>query len=101
VREKKLIGLEEAIRKMTSLPAATFNLWDRGLIRPGMAADLVVLDEKRVADRATFDKPHQLAEGFAYVIVNGKLVIEAGRHTGMKSGRALYGPGKRKDAEPE
>jgi N-acyl-D-amino-acid deacylase len=101
VREKKLIGLEDAIRKMTSLPAATFNLWDRGLIRPGMAADLVVLDEKKVADRATFDKPHQLAEGFVYVIVNGKLVIEAGRHTGMKSGRALYGPGKRKDAEPE
>ncbi|MEW6206800.1 MAG: D-aminoacylase [Acidobacteriota bacterium] len=94
VREKKIITLEDAIRKMTSLPAATFNLWDRGLIRPGMAADVVVFDEKRVADRATYDRPHQYAEGFAYVVVNGKVVIEAGKHTGMKSGRALYGPGK-------
>lgn len=94
VREKKIIPLEDAIRKMTSLPAATFKLWDRGLIRPGMAADIVVFDEKTVADRATFDKPHQYTEGFGYVVVNGKLVIEAGKHTGVKSGRALYGPGR-------
>jgi N-acyl-D-amino-acid deacylase len=99
VREKKIITLEDAIRKMTSLPAATFNLWDRGLIRPGMAADIVLFDEKTVADRATYDRPHQYAEGFAYVLVNGKAVIEAGKHTGMKSGRALYGPGKAKREE--
>jgi N-acyl-D-amino-acid deacylase len=79
---------------MTSLPAATFNLWDRGVIRPGLAADIVVFDEKKVGDRATFDKPHQYAQGFAYVIVNGKPVIDGGAHTKAKAGRALYGPGR-------
>jgi N-acyl-D-amino-acid deacylase len=94
VREKKLIGLEDAIRKMTSLPAATFKLWDRGLIRKGMAADLVIFDEKRVGDRATFATPHQYAEGFSYVFVNGKAVIENGAHTRVAAGRALYGSSK-------
>jgi N-acyl-D-amino-acid deacylase len=94
VRDKKLIGLEDAVRKMTSLPAATFKLWDRGIIRPGMAADIVIFDENKVADLATFDKPHQYAVGFACVIVNGKLVIEEGHHTRATPGRALYGPGK-------
>ena len=94
VRERKLIGIEDAVRKMTSLPAATFRLWDRGLIRPGMAADVVVFDENRIADRATFDKPHQYAEGFAYVLVNGRAVIDGGKHTGATPGRALYGPGR-------
>jgi N-acyl-D-amino-acid deacylase len=94
VREKKVIGLEDAIRKMTSLPAATFKLWDRGLIRPGMAADIVVFDDKTVRDRATFDKPHQYAEGFTYVLVNGKLVVESGQHTKATPGRSLYGPGR-------
>jgi N-acyl-D-amino-acid deacylase len=94
VRDKKLIGLEDAVRKMTSLPAATFRLWDRGIIRPGMAADIVIFDENKVADLATFDKPHQYAVGFACVIVNGKLVIEEGHHTRATPGRALYGPGK-------
>jgi N-acyl-D-amino-acid deacylase len=100
VREKKLIGLEDAIRKMTSLPASTFKLWDRGLIRPGMAADLVIFDANKVADRATFDKPHHYAEGFAYVLVNGRPVIEDSKHTRATPGRALYGPGKegREDA---
>ncbi len=91
VREKKIIGLEDAIRKMTSLPAATFKLWDRGLIRKGMAADLVIFDEKRVGDRATFASPHQYADGFTYVFVNGKAVIENGEHTKATAGRALYG----------
>jgi N-acyl-D-amino-acid deacylase len=102
VREKQLIGLEEAVRKMTSLPATTFGLWDRGLIRPGMAADLVIFDEGKVRDLATFNKPHQYAEGFNYVIVNGKPVISDSQHTGAKPGRALYGPGKTKptDVEP-
>ena len=94
VRDKKLIGLEDAVRKMTSLPAATFRLWDRGIIRPGMAADIVIFDENKVADLATFDKPHQYSTGFACVIVNGKLVIEEGHHTRATPGRALYGPGK-------
>jgi N-acyl-D-amino-acid deacylase len=94
VREKKLIAIEDAVRKMTSLPAATFKLWDRGLIRPGMAADIVLFDESKVADRATFDKPHQYAEGFAYVMVNGKFIIDSGNRTRATPGRALYGPGK-------
>ncbi|HJQ25486.1 MAG TPA: D-aminoacylase [Blastocatellia bacterium] len=94
VREKKLIGVEDAVRKMTSLPAATFRLWDRGLIRPGMAADVVIFDENKVADLATFDKPHQYAEGFAYVLVNGRAVIDGGKHTAATPGRALYGPGR-------
>ncbi|MFL6275980.1 MAG: amidohydrolase family protein [Blastocatellia bacterium] len=94
VREKKLIGLEDAVRKMTSLPAATFRLWDRGLLRPSMAADIVIFDESKVTDRATFDKPHQYAEGFAVVLVNGRVVIDGGKHTGATPGRALYGPGR-------
>ena len=94
VREKKLIGLEDAVRKMTSLPAATFRLWDRGLLRPGMAADIVIFDESKVTDRASFDKPHQYAEGFAVVLVNGRVVIDGGKHTGAMPGRALYGPGR-------
>jgi N-acyl-D-amino-acid deacylase len=89
VREKRLVGLEEAIRKMSSLPAQTFNLWDRGLMRPGMAADIVIFDEKTVADRATFERPKQYAAGFDYVIVNGQIVIEKGSHNGAKSGRVL------------
>jgi N-acyl-D-amino-acid deacylase len=95
VRDKKIISLEDAVRKMTSLPAATFKLWDRGLLRKGMAADIVIFDEKRVGDKATFDKPHQFAEGFSYVLVNGKAVIDRGEHTKIAAGRALFGQGKR------
>ena len=89
VREKRLVGLEDAIRKMTSLPAGTFKLWDRGLLRPGMAADLVIFDEKTVADRATFQDPKQFAAGLETVIVNGQPVIENGKHNGAKSGKIL------------
>jgi N-acyl-D-amino-acid deacylase len=88
-REKKIVGLEEAVRKMTSLPAQTFGLWGRGLLRPGMASDLVVFDEKTIADRATFEQPRQYPAGFDYVIVNGQVVIENGRHTGAKPGQVL------------
>jgi len=91
VREKKLVGLEDAVRKMTSLPAATFKLWDRGLLRPGMAADIVIFDEKTVVDRATFAQPKQYAAGFNTVIVNGQVVIEKGSHNGTKPGRILRG----------
>ena len=93
VREKRLVGLEEAIRKMSSLPAQTFNLNDRGLLRPGMAADIVIFDEKTVADRATFEQPKQYAAGIDYVIVNGQIVIEKGRHIGAKPGRILRARG--------
>jgi N-acyl-D-amino-acid deacylase len=89
VREKRLVGLAEAIRKMSSLPAQTFNLWDRGLLRPGMAADIVIFDEKTVADRATFEQPKQYAVGIDYVVVNGQVVIERGAHNGAKPGMIL------------
>lgn len=94
VREEKIITLEEAIRRMTSLPAQKFQLKDRGLLKEGMAADIVVFDEATVSDRSTFEQPHQFSVGFRYVIVNGELVIEEGTHTGRRSGKALYGPGK-------
>jgi len=95
VREKKLVGLEDAIRKMSSLPAQTFRLWDRGLLRPGMAADIVIFDEKTVADRATFEQPKQFATGIGFVIVNGQIVIESAIHTGSKAGKILRGRGAR------
>ncbi len=93
VREKHLLRLEEAIRKMTSLPAQRFRLVDRGLVRPGMWADLVVFDTGSVADRGTFQKPHAYAEGFRYVLVNGEVVIADGKHTGARPGQLLLGPG--------
>jgi len=89
VRELKVISLEEAIRRMTSLPAQKFNLSDRGLLMEGMAADIVLFDENTVADAATFQSPHQYSLGIPYVIVNGKLVIDNGKHTGVKSGQSL------------
>ena len=94
VRDLHLITLEDAIRKMTSLPAQTFALKDRGLIREGLAADLVIFDDAKIADLATFDKPHQYAEGFSDVIVNGEIVFDGASMTGKMSGQALYGPGR-------
>ncbi|MFL6467622.1 MAG: amidohydrolase family protein [Pyrinomonadaceae bacterium] len=94
VRELKLITLEDAIRKMTSLPAQTFNLRDRGQIREGFAADLVIFDESKVGDKATFEQPHQYAEGFSTVIVNGAVVFDGVELTGAMRGKALFGPGK-------
>ena len=93
VREEKLISLEEAIRRMTSLAAQKFQLKDRGLLKEGYAADIVVFDENTVLDKATFENPHQFSVGFKYVLVNGRLVIDEGKHNGTKSGIPLYGPG--------
>ncbi|MBK8517546.1 MAG: D-aminoacylase [Saprospiraceae bacterium] len=93
VREEKVISLEEAIRRMTSLAAQKFQLKDRGLLKEGYAADIVIFDEKEVIDKATFENPHQFSAGFKYVLVNGQLVIENGKHNGTKSGTPLYGPG--------
>lgn len=94
VRELKLITLEDAIRKMTSLPALVFNLRDRGLIREGFAADLVIFDESKVTDKATFDQPHQYSTGISDVIVNGEVVFNGSNMTGKMSGQAIYGPGR-------
>jgi N-acyl-D-amino-acid deacylase len=93
VREEKVISLEEAIRRMTSLPAQKFQLNDRGLIREGLAADIVIFNENEVQDLSTYEKPHAYSTGFRYVIVNGKLTVENGAHTGVRNGKALYGPG--------
>lgn len=95
VREEKVLTLEEAIRRMTSLPAQKFQLYDRGLLRKGMAADVVVFNDKNVQDLASFEKPHQYSTGFQFVIVNGQLVVENGKHDGMRSGKPLYGYGYR------
>lgn len=89
VRELKIISLEDAIRKMTSLPAQTFGLRDRGQIREGFAADLVIFDENTVSDKATFENPHQYAEGFSTVIVNGGIVFDGQKMTGAMPGQAL------------
>lgn len=89
VRELSVLKLEEAIRKMTSLPADTFRLEDRGVIRPGAFADLVIFDPEAVSDPSTFNDPHHYAEGFSDVIVNGGAVIRAGKLTGVLSGGAL------------
>ncbi len=95
VREEKLLRLEDAVRKMTSLPAQRLGLRDRGVIREGQWADIVIFDPDRVADRATFDDPHQYPIGIEYVLVNGKVVVEKGQHTGARPGRVIFGPGRR------
>jgi N-acyl-D-amino-acid deacylase len=93
VRDEKLVSLEEMIRRMTSLAAQKFQLKDRGLIKEGMAADIVIFDPDEVTDKATFEQPHQFSAGFHYVLVNGQLAIDNGKHTGIKSGTTLKGPG--------
>jgi N-acyl-D-amino-acid deacylase len=93
VRERHIIPLEEAIRRMTSLPAQRFRLTDRGLIRPGYAADIVLFDEKTVSDRATYDQPHAYTTGISWVLVNGTPVIENNKHTNQRPGQLLMGPG--------
>jgi N-acyl-D-amino-acid deacylase len=96
VRERGVIGLEEAVRRMTSLPAARFRIMDRGLLRPGMKADIAVFDPARVIDKADFVNPHQYAEGFVHVLVNGVPVLEAAKMLASRPGRALYGPAYQK-----
>jgi N-acyl-D-amino-acid deacylase len=93
VREEKIISLEEAIRRMTSLAAQKFHLKDRGLLKEGYAADIVIFNEQEVIDKATFENPHQFSIGFKYVLVNGQLVIENEKHNGTRSGQTLKGPG--------
>jgi N-acyl-D-amino-acid deacylase len=94
VRDEKVITLPQAIRKLSSLPATNLGLDHRGSLKEGMFADVVVFDPATIADRATFDKPHQYAVGMKHVFVNGVQVIKEGEHTDAKPGRALWGPGK-------
>ncbi|MHB0870225.1 MAG: N-acyl-D-amino-acid deacylase family protein [Chloroflexota bacterium] len=89
VREKGVLSLEEAVRKMTSLPAHRFGLWDRGVIRPGYVADLVLFDASRIEDTATHSDPHQYAAGIEWTMVRGEVVWEEGRDTGVEAGQLL------------
>ena len=95
VRDEKVIPLQEAVRRLSGLPATNLELEGRGFIRAGGFADVVVFDPARIADTATFEKPHQYAVGMRDVFVNGTQVLKDGEHTGAKPGRALWGPGKR------
>jgi N-acyl-D-amino-acid deacylase len=93
VREDKVITLEEAIRKMTSLTAETFNIQNRGQLKNGYYADIAIFNSDTIIDNATFENPHQYASGVAHVIVNGQMVVEDGVHNGNRPGRVLRGPG--------
>ena len=96
VREKHVLTLEDAVRKMSSLPAQRLGLNDRGLLRPGLKADVVVFDPDRVRDKATFAEPHQYAEGFSYVIVNGAVVLDDSKMTEARPGQVLLGAAARR-----
>ena len=99
VRERRIISLEEAIRKMTSLPAKILSINKRGLIKVGYYADITIFDKDTIIDKATFEDPHQYAEGVNTVIVNGIIVVSGGMHNGNLPGRVLYGPGYVPDIE--
>ena len=94
VRERGVLTLEEAVRKMSGATAQRIGLRDRGLLREGFFADIAVFDPERVIDNATFEQPHQYAEGVEFVLVNGVLVVDGGEHTGARPGRVLHGPGR-------
>jgi len=96
VREEQVIPLEEAVHRLSGLPAANLELDHRGLIEPGMFADVVAFDPVTIADRATYEAPHQYAVGMRHVFVNGVQVLRDGEHTGATPGRALWGPGKKR-----
>jgi N-acyl-D-amino-acid deacylase len=93
VREERVIPLEEAIRRLTSLPAAQLKIRERGALKPGYYADVVVFDPATIADHATYADSHKLSTGVSDVFVNGALTVSAGKHTGAKAGRVVRGPG--------
>ena len=95
VREEKLLTLPDAIRKMSALPAQRMRLTDRGVLKQGMWADVVVFDPDTIRDLATFEDPNQLSQGMEYVLVNGVPVIDQGKMTGKLPGKVLRGPGYR------
>jgi N-acyl-D-amino-acid deacylase len=93
VRDEKVIPLEEAIYKLTTLPATNMKIDKRGALKEGYYADVVVFDPAKIQDHATFDNPHQLSTGMSHVFVNGKQVLKDGEHTGAMPGRVVRGPG--------
>ena len=94
-REKGILDLEDAVRKMTSLPAQRIGQFDRGLLRPGMKADVTIFDPDTIIDRAEFGDPHQYPDGIRFVIVNGEVVLDDGKMTALRPGEILYGAGKK------
>jgi dihydroorotase/N-acyl-D-amino-acid deacylase len=94
VREKKALSLEDGVRRMTGYPAARLKLWDRGRLRPGMKADVVLFDPGKISDRAEYSKPHQYSTGVRDLMVNGKFVMRAEKVTSERPGRVLYGPSR-------
>ena len=93
VRDEHILSIEDAIRKMTSANATKIHIFDRGLLRPEMWADVTVFDPAKITDHATYMKPHQYSTGVEYVLVNGKMVLARGQHSGVRPGVILYGPG--------
>jgi len=93
VRDEKIVTLAEAIRRLTSLPAGNLGLERRGRVAPGFYADLVVFDPEKIADHATFERPHQYSTGMSHVFVNGVQVLADGEHTGATPGRVVRGRG--------
>jgi N-acyl-D-amino-acid deacylase len=96
VRDEKVIPMEEAIRKLAGLPAENLGLRDRGLLRDGFLADIVIFDPTKIQDHATYSQPHQYATGMRHVFVNGTQVLADGEHTGAKPGRVVWGRGRQK-----
>jgi N-acyl-D-amino-acid deacylase len=92
VRDERVVPLEEAVRRLTSLPAHNLRLRRRGLLEPGYFADVVVFDPDRIQDHATYDDPHRYSTGVVHVVVNGTLVLRDGEHTGALPGRVVRGP---------
>jgi N-acyl-D-amino-acid deacylase len=97
VREEKVIPLEEAIYRLTTLPATNLKLKKRGALKEGYFADVVLFDANEIRDNATFDQPHQYATGVKHVFVNGSQVLRDGEHTGELAGRFVKGPGWKKE----
>ena len=96
VRDEHVLSLEEAIRKMTSANASKVRVFDRGLLRAGMMADVAIFDAEKIIDHSTFEKPHQYSTGVEYVVVNGVVVLDkGGKHTGARPGAIVFGQGRR------
>ena len=96
VREEKIVSLQEAVRRLSALPATNLKLDRRGFLQPGYFADIVIFDPAKISDHATYDQPHQYSTGMAHVLVNGVIVLKDGEHTGAKPGRVVRGPGWKK-----
>ena len=96
VRDEKRTTLQDAVRRLTSFPASSLGIRDRGLVKPGMMADLAIFDPATIADKATWEKPQQFAVGMRHVFVNGQAVLLNGEMTGARPGRSVRGPGYRR-----